>query len=91
MIVAAWVVALSSASMTLSLNSSMYFGRYLSLQTQVLVSQVVALAAELELRKVVWKSLMKVEKFPKEEASRAFWVWTASQLLVVPLVMKERV
>ena len=49
-----------------------------------------ALAAELVLRKVFWKSLMKSGKVLKEEASKAFWVWTAAQLLAVPLVMKER-
>ena len=41
---------------------------------QVLVSQVVASAAELVLWKVVWKSLIKSGKVPKEEASKATWV-----------------
>ena len=57
---------------------------------QVLVSQVVALAAELVLRKDFWKPKMKPGKVPKEEASRVFWVQTAAQLFVVPSVMKER-
>ena len=51
---------------------------------------MVASAVELVLWKVVWKSLIKSGKVPKEEASRAFWVWTAAQLLAVPSVMKER-
>ena len=33
---------------------------------------------------------MKSGKVPKEEVSRAFWVWTMAQLLAVPSVMKER-
>ena len=49
-----------------------------------------ASAAELVLWKVVWKSLMKSGKAPKEEASKVFWVQTVAQLLAVPLVMKER-
>ena len=54
------------------------------------MSQVVASAAEFVLWKVVLKSEMKSGKVPKEEASRAVWVWTAAQLLAVPSVMKER-
>ena len=54
------------------------------------VSQVVASAAELVLWKVVWKSLMKSGKVPKEEASKAIWEQTVAQLLAVPSVMKER-
>ena len=57
---------------------------------RVLVSQVVALAVELVLWKVVWKSLIKSGKVPKEEASKAIWVRMAAQLLAVPSVMKER-
>ena len=57
----------------------------------MLVSQVVASAAELVLRKVVWKSLIKSGKVPKEEVSKAVWVQTVAQLLAVPSVMKERV
>ena len=49
-----------------------------------------ASAAELVLWKVVWKSLMKSRKVPKEEASKVFWVQTVAQLLAVPSVMKER-
>ena len=55
------------------------------------MSQVVALAVELVLWKVVWTSLIKSGKAPKEEASRVFCVWMAAQLLAVPLVMKESV
>ena len=50
-----------------------------------------ASAAELILWKVVWKSLMKSGKVPKEEASKAVWVQMVAQLLAVPSVMKERV
>ena len=55
------------------------------------MSQVVALAVELVLRKEVWKSLIKSGKLPKEEASKVFWVQTVAQLFAVPSVMKERV
>ena len=72
MMVAAWVVALSSASITFSLNSAMYFGRYSSFLTWVLVSHVVASAAELLLKKDFWKSVIKSWKVPKESASKAF-------------------
>ena len=54
------------------------------------MSHVVALAAELVLRKDFWKPKMKPGKVPKEEASRVFWVQTAAQLLAVHSVMKER-
>ena len=43
-----------------------------------MVSQVVASVAELVLWKVTWKSLIKLGKVPKEEASKALWVWTVA-------------
>ena len=49
-----------------------------------------ASVTELVLWNVVWKSLMKSGKVPKEELSKAPWVQTAAQLLAVSSVMKER-
>ena len=45
---------------------------------------------ELVLWKVTWKSLMKSWKVLKDGASNACWVRTATQIFVVPSVMKER-
>ena len=77
--------------MTLSFNSVIYFGRYSSVQTQVLVSLVEASASELAFWNTEMKSVMNVENKPKVPLFKASFVWTAAQLFAVPSVIKERV